>query len=248
MKISIITVVFNGEAFIKDCIASILNQSYENIEYIVIDGGSTDGTLNVVKHYEQQIEHFISEKDNGLYDAINKGINLATGDVVGLLNADDMLAADDIIEKIAFAFAGDSSIQAVYGDLNYIRPTSGKILRKWKSEQADGRAIENGWMPAHPTLYLRRNIFAEYGSYALDLGTAADYDLIVRYFHTFKLKALYLPILMVNMRTGGVSNNSLNNLIKAFKNDYGALKRNGLPYPLLTTIKKKLRKVFQFRV
>jgi len=246
MKISIITVVYNGKAYLKDCIESIINQTHRDIEYIVIDGGSTDGTLEVIGQYNHHITHFVSEKDKGLYDAVNKGINLATGDVVGLLNADDMLAHNDVIEKIVHAFSSNSSIEAVYGDLNYINPQNNKIIRKWKSGQADSRDIEKGWMPAHPTLYIKRNLFKEYGYYALDLGTAADYDLILKYFHTYKLKALYLPFLMINMRTGGVSNNSFKSLINAFMNDYRALRRNKIPNPIRVILRKKLSKISQF--
>ncbi|RYD97039.1 MAG: glycosyltransferase [Sphingobacteriales bacterium] len=246
MKISIITVVYNGKTFIKDCIESIINQTYSDIEYIIIDGGSKDGTLGVVDQYKHHIKHLISEKDKGLYDAINKGISLATGDVVGLLNADDMLADGNVIENIVNAFRDNSSIEAVYGDLNYINPQNNKIIRKWKSRQADSSDIGKGWMPAHPTFYIKRNLFTKYGNYALDLGTAADYDLILRYFYKYKLKAFYLPILIVNMRTGGVSNNSFKSLTNAFVNDYKALRRNKIPNPLAVILRKKASKISQF--
>ncbi|WP_316832751.1 glycosyltransferase family 2 protein [Pedobacter aquatilis] len=246
MKISLITVVYNGKAHIEDCIKSIISQSYKAVEYIVIDGGSTDGTLELIEQYLPYITHLISEKDKGLYDAINKGITLASGDVVGLLNADDMLADEKVITKIAAAFQNDAGIEGVHGDLNYITPDSGKVIRKWKGKQASFKEIEQGWMPAHPTLYLRRSLFDNYGNYALDLGTAADYDLMLRYFHTYKIKTKYLPFLMVNMRTGGVSNNSLKSLYKAFVNDYKALRKNAIPAPLMVVLKKKFSKIIQF--
>lgn len=246
MKISIITVVYNGKTYLKDCIESIINQSYEDIEYIIIDGGSDDGSLDLIDQYKQYVRHFISEKDDGLYDAINKGITLASGDVVGLLNADDMLADRNVIEKIAHAFMNNSLIEAVYGDLNYINPRNQNVIRRWKSKQADNKNIEEGWMPAHPTLYIKRNLFTKYGKYALDLGTAADYDLILRYFYKYKLKVSYLPVLMVNMRTGGMSNNSLKSLFNAFKNDYKALIRNKIPNPFVVLLTKKLSKISQF--
>lgn len=246
MKISIITVVYNGRAYLKDCIESIIDQSYKNIEYIIIDGGSTDGTLNIIEEYSWYAKHFISEKDNGLYDAINKGIGLASGEVVGILNADDMLAANDVIEKIANSFAKDASLEAIYGDLNYIKPVNHHILRQWKSRQADKKDIENGWMLAHPTLYIKRYLFKDYGKYSLNLGTAADYDLILRYFYTFQLRAIYLPFLIVNMRTGGVSNNSVVSIYRALINDYKALKKNKIPNPLIVILRKKLSKIIQF--
>ncbi|RDC56239.1 glycosyltransferase [Pedobacter chinensis] len=246
MKISIITVVYNGETYIKDCIESVISQSYADIEYILVDGGSTDRTLTIAEGYKKYIRHLISERDKGLYDAINKGINLASGEIVGILNADDMLAKNDVIERVAAAFINNPQIQGVYGDLNYIRPVNSKIVREWRSHQANHNDIEKGWMPAHPTLYLKKNLFESYGNYALDMGTTADYDLILRYFHTHRLKALYLPVLMVNMRTGGVSNKGLSSLLNALKNDYRALKRNNVPNPLLVLLKKKLNKLSQF--
>jgi glycosyltransferase involved in cell wall biosynthesis len=246
MKISIITVVYNAEPYIKDCIESVINQSYQSIEYIIIDGGSTDQTLNIIEKYKQNVTHLVSEKDQGLYDAINKGIKLASGEVIGLLNADDMLVGSHVVTKIAKAFAGREGIQAVYGDLNYVTADKRKIVRQWRSRQADSKDIEKGWMPAHPTLYLKRELFKSFGNYALDMGTAADYDLILRFFHTYKLKAIYLPLLMVNMRTGGVSNRNVSSLIDALKNDYKALLRNKIPNPVWVLLTKKLSKLRQF--
>lgn len=246
MKISIITVVYNAAQYITDCIESIIKQSYPDIEYIVIDGGSTDHTLQEIAKYKHHISHFISEKDEGLYDAINKGLKLATGDVIGILNADDMLVDNDVISKVVGAFVNHPEIQAVYGDLNYISPSTRKIVREWRSYQTNKTDIEKGWMPAHPTLYIKRALFQAYGNYALDLGTAADYDLILRYFYTYKMKALYLPLLMVNMRMGGLSNKGISSLFKAMKHDYKALKRNKIPNTLLVLVRKKLSKLSQF--
>ncbi|MCX3263622.1 glycosyltransferase family 2 protein [Pedobacter agri] len=246
MKISIITVVYNAEQYIKDCIESVIHQSYQNIEYIIIDGNSTDGTIQVIEEYRKYLSRFVSEKDKGLYDAINKGIKLASGDVIGILNADDMLLSYDVVSEIANAFINHPEKQAIYGNLNYITPKEGKIVREWRSYQADQRDIEKGWMPAHPTLYIKRTLFEAFGNYALDMGTAADYDLMLRYFHIHKMKALYLPVLMVNMRLGGLSNRSISSLWKAAKFDYKALKRNKIPNALLVLVRKKLSKLSQF--
>ncbi|MDQ1141904.1 glycosyltransferase family 2 protein [Pedobacter agri] len=247
MKISIITVVYNAEQYIEDCIESVIRQTHQDIEYIVIDGGSTDGTLQVVRKYNQYITHLVSEKDNGLYDAINKGIKLATGDVVGTLNADDVLVSKNIIAAVAAVFSRNSGLEAVYGDLNYVSANNtNEVIRSWKSRQADANDIADGWMPAHPTLYIKKELFAKYGYYALDFGTAADYDLILRYFYTNKLKAQYIPVLMVNMRLGGLSNRSISSLWKAMKFDYKALKRNRVPNALLVLLNKKLSKLNQF--
>lgn len=248
MKISIITVVFNAERYIEHCIQSVLAQTYDDIEYIIIDGESTDGTLSIIKKYRAKIQILVSEKDNGLYDAINKGIELATGSVVGLLNADDMLADHNVIEEVASFFRQKPNIDGIYGDLNYIHPTTHKIIRKWKSKPATYLDIKKGWMPAHPTLYLKRKLFKQFGKYALDLGTASDYDLMLRYFYTHRIATTYLPYLMVNMRLGGVSNKSIFSRYDAMINDFKALKRNGLNFPILVLIKKKFSKLSQFRI
>jgi len=247
MKISIITVVYNADTFLKDCIQSVIEQTYSNIEYIVVDGGSTDNTISIIKSYGFFISHYISEKDEGLYDAINKGVKIATGDVIGILNADDALAHQNIIEQVVKAFKQNANIEGVYGDLNYVHPTKMNIVRTWKSKQANFNDIEEGWMPAHPTLYLKKMLFEKYGNYALDMGTAADYDLILRFFYKHKIAARYLPLLMVNMRIGGVSNKSMKSLLLALGNDYRALKRNKIPNPLIVLFRKKFAKLNQFK-
>lgn len=246
MKISIITVVYNGQLFLEDCIQSVISQSYKNIEYIIIDGGSTDRTLSIIDKYKAFISNSLSESDQGLYDAINKGIRLATGKVIGLLNSDDMFATNNVISEIANAFIENSKIEAVYGDLNYITSNEGIVMRVWKSKQASLKDVTNGWMPAHPTLYIKKDIIERYGNYAMDLGTAGDYDFILRYFYTNRLNALYIPKLMINMRLGGVSNRNLMSLLGAIKNDYNALKRNKVRYPIPVLVKKKWFKFFQF--
>jgi len=247
MKISIITVVYNADAFLKDCIKSVISQTYPNIEYIIVDGGSTDSTLSIINNYNSFITHFISEKDQGIYDAVNKGIKIATGDVIGVLNSDDVLADKNIIYQVVRAFKQNANTDGVYGDLNYVHPTKMHIVRAWKSKQANFKDIEKGWMPAHPTLYLKKMLFEKFGNYALDLGTAADYDLILRFFHQYRIKTSYLPILMVNMRMGGVSNKSMKSLLLALRNDYKALKRNKIPNALIVLFIKKFAKLSQFK-
>jgi len=246
MKISVITVVYNAEAYLEDCIQSVLEQDYAAIEYIVIDGGSTDNTCSIINKYRTKIDYFVSEKDKGLYDAINKGIQRATGEVIGILNADDLFAHPDVLASVAKTFIDQPKIDGLYGDLNYIHPTTHKIIRTWKSQQNTYADLKKGWMPAHPTLYLKRSLFEKNGDYALDLGTAADYELILRYFYTHKIEAVYLPILMVNMRIGGVSNHSVMSRVSAFVNDYKALKRNRMPLPFWVLLQKKISKLSQF--
>ncbi|WP_231490230.1 glycosyltransferase family 2 protein [Pedobacter sp. Leaf170] len=246
MKVSVITVVYNGEEFLDECIKSVISQDYGDLEYIIIDGASTDNTLNIIRKYENHICKFISEPDEGLYHAINKGLELVTGRVIGLLNADDMFARSSIITEVSTAFKNDETLQAIYGNLNYIQPTNNKIIRKWTSRQADRKDLSNGWMPAHPTLYVKKSIFKKYGNFALDLGTAADYDFMLRLLYVHNIKAKYLPMLMVNMRLGGVSNGTLKGILMAAKSDYKALKRNKLPFPFLVLLKKKFAKIGQF--
>ncbi|MBO9673034.1 MAG: glycosyltransferase [Sphingobacteriaceae bacterium] len=246
MKISLITVVYNGETFLQECFDSVKAQTYADIEYIVIDGGSTDRTLEIIQENRSNIDYFVSEKDNGLYDALNKGIKKATGEVIGILNADDLFADAGVLAAVAKAFINQPEIDGLYGDLNYIHPTGHQVIRTWKSRQNTYADLKNGWMPAHPTLYLKKSLFEKNGGYALDLGTTADYELILRYFYTHKIEAVYLPVLMVKMRTGGLSNQSFMSRIAAFVNDYKALKRNSVPYPLFVVMRKKLSKLSQF--
>lgn len=246
MKISLITVVYNGEKYLKNCIQSIIAQDYTDIEYIVIDGGSTDGSLNIIEQYKDHIQHFISEKDEGMYDALNKGIKMATGEVVGILNADDMLASADVISTVANCFSTQNP-DAVYGNLNYIHPLkTKKIVRKWISKPVTTTGIILGWMPAHPTFYVKRVLFETCGNYSLNYDSAADYELMVRFLYKYHIKALFLNKLMVNMRTGGISNASLKHRYKALVNDYKALKANKVPLPGLTIFLKKISKIAQF--
>jgi glycosyltransferase involved in cell wall biosynthesis len=246
MKISLITVVYNGETFLQECFNSVIAQNYPDVEYLVIDGGSTDNTTRIIQENRSHIDYFLSEKDRGLYDAINKGIRQATGDVVGILNADDMFASADVLAAVAKTFTANPAIDGLYGDLNYIHPITHKIVRKWKSRSTSFQDLKSGWMPAHPTLYLKRALFVQHGAYSLDFGTAADYELILRYLYTHKIKTAYLPMLMVNMRMGGVSNHSIGSRIAALINDYKALKRNEIPWPFWVVLKKKISKLNQF--
>lgn len=246
MKISLITVVYNGEGFLEDCIKSVITQDYADLEYIVIDGASTDKSLSIARKYQNQINTIVSEKDKGMYDALNKGIALASGDVIGILNADDMLASTDVISAIARTFS-TSQADGVYGDLNYIDPiNTAKIIRKWKGKAYSLSGIKRGWMPAHPTLYLKRNLFEKYGNYSLNFGTAADYELMLRFLYRYRIEAVYLEKLIVNMRTGGMSNASIKHRKHAFENDLKAIKENGINLPYITLFLKKIRKIQQF--
>jgi glycosyltransferase involved in cell wall biosynthesis len=246
MKVSLITVVYNGEKYLSDCIESVIAQSYPDLEYIVIDGGSTDSSLAIIHRYQAHMAYVVSEKDKGMYDALNKGIAKASGEIIGILNADDMLASTDVIEQIVALFKSTAA-DGVYGNLNYIDPyRSNAIIRKWVSKPFTLKDIKLGWMPAHPTLYLKKTLFEQFGNYSLNFGTAADYELMLRFLYQHQVKAVFLDQLIVNMRVGGMSNASMKHRYHALINDYKALKANRIPFPLLTLMLKKVSKISQF--
>lgn len=246
MKVSIITVVFNGEKTIKSCIDSVLNQSYGHIEYIIIDGKSTDTTCEIIKSYGTNIAGFISEKDTGIYDAMNKGISLATGDVIGILNADDFYHDAFVIEKLVDKLK-ETEADAIYGDLIYVDADNiHHITRYWKSGNFNKRKFLFGWMPPHPTFFLRSSSYKRFGTYRLDLGSAADYELMLRMMYKHGIRAAYLPQITTVMRTGGVSNKSLENRLKANTGDRTAWTLNGLTPYWFTLWLKPLRKILQF--
>lgn len=246
MKVSLITVVYNGEKYLNECIQSVIAQDYVDLEYIVIDGGSTDTTLSIVERYKDDISKFVSEKDKGMYDALNKGIAYANGEIIGILNADDMLASNDVISNIVEKFKAEKA-DGVYGNLNYINPNqSNGIVRKWVSKSFTKRDIQLGWMPAHPTLYLKKKLFREFGNYSLDYGTAADYELMLRFLYQHEIKAVFLNQLIVDMRIGGMSNANAKQRYYALLNDLKAIRSNSIRYPVITLLLKKLSKIGQF--
>ena len=244
LKISIITVCYNAESTIKSCIESVKGQNYNSIEYIIIDGGSTDKTINIINNYKHSVNHFISEPDQGIYDAMNKGIKLATGDIIGMLNADDFFADNSVINDIAGAFDKNNT-EIIYGDLDYINE-KGTVVRKWRSGQFSRRKMEFGWMPPHPTFYCKRNLFEQFGFYRLDFGTAADYELMLRYLYVNKLTALYLKKIIIKMKIGGKSNISLTARVKGLFFDLKAMRTNGIWLPFLALIVKPIRKITQY--
>lgn len=245
-KISIITVAYNAEAFIEDTIRSVINQTYDNIEYIIIDGMSTDKTLVICNTYKANIDCLISEPDNGLYDAMNKGVMAATGDIVGILNADDFYNSDDVVAKVANVFK-DEKIDCSYGDLVYVDPiNTDKVVRKWVSGKYQENAFKKGWMPPHPTFFLRKRVYQQYGSYNLNLKSAADYELMLRMMHKHKIKPAYINDVLIRMRTGGVSNASFKNRLKANQEDRYAWRLNDLKPGIATFIRKPLSKIIQF--
>jgi len=246
MKVTLITVVFNCQEFIEQCILSVIGQDYPSLEYIVIDGRSTDNTSNIIQRYADQIDYYLSELDHGMYDALNKGIAAATGDLIGVLNADDYLVDQSIISQLVQLLISNNA-DAVYGNLNYVKRTDNNVVkRKWRSNSFNRKDFERGWMPAHPTLFIRKNFFKTYGGYALHLGTAADYELILRMLYRYRLNAVFLDKLVLHMRTGGMSNKNYKSLLSAAINDYRAMVSNDIPMPVLALIFKKVRKISQF--
>ena len=246
MKITIITVVYNAEKYLSDCIESVLSQKYPAVEYILIDGQSTDASYQIAQQYQSKISVLISEPDKGMYDALNKGIALATGEVIGILNADDLLADENVIAEVAETFK-KTGTDAVYGDLNYVAPNDIAVIqRKWRSAPAKPRDLALGWMPAHPTLYIKAKVFSSFGNYKLQYGSAADYELMLRMLYKNKISTTYLPKLMVLMRNGGMSNQSVKHRYDAFLHDYAALKQNKVTLPILALLLKKIRKIKQF--
>jgi glycosyltransferase involved in cell wall biosynthesis len=246
MKISIITVTFNSAKTVRDTLKSIENQDYNNIEILLIDGMSTDSTVAIASEFNHLNLRIISEQDKGLYDAMNKGISLATGDVVGILNSDDFYTDSSIVSAVMHCF-NDTSVDAVYGDLNYVSAeNTEKITRRWKSGDYDSKRFLNGWMPPHPTFFLRKKYYHDFGNFDLEFKRSADYELMLRMLYKHQLKAKYIPSVFVHMRTGGASNSSLKARIEANKEDALAWKKNGLQPRWYTTWLKPLSKLFQY--
>jgi glycosyltransferase len=246
MKVSIITVTYNSGKYLEDCIRSVIMQRYQNIEHIIVDGKSTDNTLDIIKKHESHIAKWISETDRGIYDAINKGIAMATGDIVGLINSDDILVAEDVIECIVKTFE-ENNVDTVYGDLEYVSASdTNKIMRIWKGRPFNRDRFRYGWMPAHPTFYIKRPLVEKYGYYENHYFTAADYEFMARYLYKNRVSAFYLPKLIVKMRMGGQSNQTIYKRLRANRRDYLAMKKNNIPFAFFVSILKPLIKVQQF--
>jgi glycosyltransferase involved in cell wall biosynthesis len=245
MKISIITATYNSSATVRDTLHCIASQTHSDIEHIIIDAVSKDNTLQIVKEFPH-VAKTISEKDKGLYDAMNKGVLLATGEVIGILNSDDFYTSDTVLAKVAEAFA-DPSVDAVYGDLQYVKQDDvSKVTRTWKSGHYKKKKFHYGWMPPHPTFFVRSNLYKKAGLFNTTLRSAADYELMLRMMVKYNANVRYIPEVLVKMRDGGVSNATLKNRLHANREDREAWKLNGLKPYFFTRWLKPLRKVFQF--
>ena len=251
MRISVITVCYNAASTLKDAVESVLGQVPDTeapfeLEYIVVDGESTDGTLDLLAPYRERIATLISEPDEGLYDAMNKGVKAATGDVVAILNADDVYASTDVLARVAATFR-DSGAEAVYGDLHYVAADDlSQVTRRWSAGTYMPGAFRRGWMPPHPALFVRRACYNRWGPFTLALRSAADYELMLRFIHRHGMTLAYLPETLVLMRAGGVSNASLKHRIRAHREDWKAWRINGFHPSPFTLLAKPLRKLPQF--
>jgi glycosyltransferase involved in cell wall biosynthesis len=247
LKISVVTVVFNGESIIRSCLESVRRQSV-SCEHIVVDGDSKDGTLRIVEEYRNDSVVVLSEPDGGIYDAMNKGLRLASGDIIGILNSDDLYSHERVLEKVRGVFEhGDAD--ACYGDLIYVdSANSRRVIRYWRAGEFHPTRMYWGWMPPHPTFFVRKEVYEKCGNFRLDLGTAADYELTLRFLLKKRVRVKYLPEVLVNMRIGGRSNACIINRFRANRYDRLAWEVNGLrPYPW-TLICKPIRKMRQYFV
>lgn len=246
MKISIITPCFNSESTIEDTIQSVLKQDYPFVEYIIIDGRSADNTLLILEKYKSGISKVISEKDNGIYDAMNKGIKLATGDIVGILNSDDFYVDSKVLSTVANTFS-NSHCDATYSDLQYVsKNDTTKLIRNWISGDYKRSKFKWGWMPPHPTFFLKKELYLKNGVYNDELSLSADYELMLRMLCKFKLSPTYIPEVLVKMRIGGKGNSSVYQRVKANMEDRKAWELNDLTPNIFTFYLKPLRKIFQY--
>jgi glycosyltransferase involved in cell wall biosynthesis len=245
MKISIITVTYNSQRTVADTLASVASQSYPSIEHLVIDGSSHDNTLAIVNRFPH-VARVVSEPDAGIYDAMNKGLRLVTGEIVGILNSDDIYNNDQVIADVMKCFE-DNNVDVVYGDLQYVRSDNlQKVVRTWRSGNYSRNKFHFGWMPPHPSLFVRKRVYQQVGFFNTQLRSAADYEMILRIMLKNECTAAYLPKVLVRMRTGGVSNASVKNRLRANREDRMAWKQNGLRPYFFTTTLKPFRKIFQY--
>jgi len=228
LKISIVTITYNSEKTIKDTIESVLSQTYKNIEYIIIDGSSSDRTIEMINSYGNKISKVISEKDDGIYDAMNKGLKLASGDVVGILNSDDVYFDDDTLEKVVEKFE-EENIDSLYGDLFYVSEDDlTDVVRYWKSSIFQKGSFIKGWHPAHPTFFVKKEIYKKYGYFDLNMKVSADFELMLRFLEKYNISTSYLSQTLVRMRVGGESNGNIGNIIKGNKSILKAFDKNDI--------------------
>lgn len=245
-KVSIITPALNSAATIRDTIDSVLQQTHTHFEYIIVDGASRDQTVPIVQTYNGRISHLLSEPDDGLYDAMNKGIARATGEIVAILNSDDFYVHSRVLEKVVHLF-DHYGVDSVYGDLKYVSAREpSRVVRHWRSGHYHPDNFRYGWMPPHPAFFVRREVYERYGAFDTRFRNSADYELMLRLLYKHRISACYLPEVLVHMRTGGTSNRTLRSRLRSNREDRMAWKVNGLHPPFYTTLLKPARKMSQF--
>lgn len=245
MKISVVTAVYNRRDTVSDAVLSVRGQTHPEIEHVVQDGGSNDGTLDVLAGLVAPAMHVESTRDGGIYDGINRGIARATGEVIGLMHSDDLFASDTVLARVAEAMA-DGDVDGVYGDLVYVAAADpARVIRYWKSGPYHPDRLRRGWMPPHPTLYLRREVFDRWGAYDTGFRIAADYEAMLRWLVRGQIRLAYIPEVMVRMRVGGESNRSLGRILQKSREDYRAMRRHGVG-GVGTLLSKNFSKIGQF--
>lgn len=243
MKISIVTCTFNSEHSLGKCINSLINQSIENSQNVFIDGNSNVSTKRIIVRSLKKNDFYLSENDNGIYDALNKGIKNASGDIIGILHSDDTFSTDYVLHEVRKVFI-EKKCDGVYGDLNFIK--NDKVKRKWISRRFESSLLNAGWMPPHPTLFLKKEVFEKHGLYDTSFKIAADYDFILRIFKDESLKFEYLPLVITNMSIGGVSTSGFKNLVRKSYEDLLVLKKNKMRFPLFILLRKIFSKLSQY--
>ena len=247
MKISIITVVYNNEIKIKDALEAVFGQTYKNIEYIIIDGNSSDKTVGIINNFKNKLGYFISEKDAGIYDAMNKGVLAATGDVIGILNSDDLYQDVTVIESVMNQFIQNPTLDIVYGDLVYVKSDNvDKVVRNWKSNPYHNNFFDKGNVPPHPSLFVKKRIYEEAGLFNLDFKLAADYEFMLRIFKKHNFKSKYINKVIVKMRLGGATNQSFSNIKKQNIEILKAWRHNQLKVPFLLMPLRIIKRLIQF--
>jgi glycosyltransferase involved in cell wall biosynthesis len=242
VKISIITPCYNSVHTIKSTILSVLCQNYDDIEHIIIDAESTDGTIDLIHEINSPIVTLVSEGDNGLYEAINKGIDLSTGEIIGILNSDDKFSSHDILCDIKSIFQNNNDVDCIYGNVNYVN-SNGKLKRKWRSKEFKSGLFQKSWTPAHPTFYCRRQVYNVHGKYKLDYKIAADVDFMMRVLEVNKVRSRFLNKVMVDMTIGGISNRGFKSTYIICKEIIKSFKENGLKFSLLSYLLHKFFKL-----
>lgn len=246
MKITVVTSVLNNERTLHSCMESIVQQTYQDIEHIVIDGGSTDGSLEILGRFRDRIAVLVSEPDDGLYYALNKGLRIAAGDVIGFLHADDVYADREVLASVATSLM-ESGCDCCYGDLEYVsRADTGRVVRHWRAQPFEEGLFQRGWMPPHPTFFVKRSVYDRCGVFDTGFRISADYELMLRFLERCRISSVYIPRVLLRMRTGGISNRSIRNILVKTREDYRAWEVNGLRRRFYTIPLKNLSKIAQF--